>query len=1493
MIVFAAGTYSHRHGIGLFLTLFILGLLSSCLKSPSAPPTQEPTTITLSTYRVVFTAVNERLRVDATVLDQDSRVITDATVNWRSANRDVASVTDRGVVTATGSGTTQIIVTSGYATASVSVSVEQAADRIEIKPSSITLRRVGQTGQFTAVVYDAGNRIIPGAVVVWTSSDPAVATVDANGQVTAVSLGSSQVTASSGGVSTSRPVYVEIEQAPSRIVLNISEATLSAVGQSLQLDAQVYDADGAAIPVAVVTWSSNRPDVATVDGNGLMIAVSNGTTRVTATSGDASAHALIHVVIEDTEPPEPPEPPPEPPEPPVAARITIVPETATLTALGLTIRLEAEVYDSDGSVIPDAPVSWSSSDPDIATVDADGLVTAISDGIVQITARSEDATASATVIVEDRANHDREALVALYNSADGPNWTNNTNWLTAMPVKSWYGVEPRFTERVIGLKLESNQLKGAIPPEIGLLSAVKDIWFFRNQLSGKVPSEISMLSNLEQLLLQHNELTAIPDEIGQLANLRKLDLSSNRLTTFPAGILELRSLRDLYLSSNPLNEEIPAGIARLGNLQTLNMSNNQFTGEIPSGIGQMSALRALILQTNQLTGTIPPGIGQLVNLQTLWLNLNQLTGAIPPEIGRMKSLQSLLLLGNQLSGSIPPEIGKLDRLVGLIAHDNDLTGEIPVEVGQMESLEQLDLATNRLTGEIPVEVGQLRKLRFLELYGNDLTGGIPPQIGQLTNLTKLRLNDNRLSGAIPSEIGNLSGLQALHLGGNAELAGPLPRSMTNLNLESLTLYDTQLCVPATDEFRAWLAGIEETNGVTFCEAAPEPSSDRDVLEAFYHATGGPDWTNNTNWLSEKPLGEWFGVTTDNGIKVIELDLLNNNLTGTLPSEIGQLPNIRGLDLTENRITGPIPPEIGQLRSLQDLIMLNNQLTGEIPPEIGQLGNLATLHLDNNQLSGSIPPEIGNMNSLQFMSLSVNRLTGGIPPELGNLKMLNYLSVSSNRLSGGIPHEFWNMKLLRTILLSNNEFTGEIPSEIGDLTALNWVWLNENLFTGEIPPEIGNLNALRSLNLSENRFSGGVPPDFGRMARLEGLWLNTNKDLVGPLPVQMTSITTLRELWLEGTGLCVPSDDTFRAWLAGIEETNGITFCEDAPETSSDRDALEAFYHATDGPNWKDNTNWLSDAPLSEWYGLNTDRDGRVAWLELEDNGLEGPLPPVLGRLDRLQSLNLLDNKLTGPVPKEIGTLRNLIYLDLGENDLTGPIPAELGQLGELQGLYLLKSGLTGSIPPEIGNLRNLVHLIFYGNQLSGQIPPEIGMLSNLQVLDLSRNSLSGPIPPEIGQLSAIQVLSIHESGLSGPIPPEIGQLNVLIKLSLQNNELTGAIPPEIGNLNRLEDLILSNNELEGAIPPEIGNLNNLRALTLGSNPLTGTIPPEFGRLTRLKRLSLQYNSRQSGPIPRELIRIPLEGLFLIGTPLCVPPEDAFRTWLDNIEQKNGITFCEE
>ena len=184
------------------------------------------------------------------------------------------------------------------------------------------------------------------------------------------------------------------------------------------------------------------------------------------------------------------------------------------------------------------------------------------------------------------------------------------------------------------------------------------------------------------------------------------------------------------------------------------------------------------------------------------------------------------------------------------------------------------------------------------------------------------------------------------------------------------------------------------------------AEDRAVLEALYHATGSANWRYNDNWLSDAPLGEWYGITTDSSGRVTRIELVENRLTGPIPPELGQLDELHVLALPENELTGPIPPELGQLDELQVLALPENELTGSIPPELGQLDELQVLVLAVNELTGSIPVELGNLRRLEGLSLANTRLTGPIPPELGDLHNLRQILLMRTRLTGTIPWVLW-------------------------------------------------------------------------------------------------------------------------------------------------------------------------------------------------------------------------------------------------------------------------------------------------------------------------------------------------------------------------------------------------------------------------------------------------------------------------------------------------------
>ena len=873
------------------------------------------------------------------------------------------------------------------------------------------------------------------------------------------------------------------------------------------------------------------------------------------------------------------------------------------------------------------------------------------------------------------AASDRAALVALYNATGGANWGNHGNWLSNAPMGEWQGVITDSDGRVTELLLFFNQLTGEIPAELGSLTNLTHLYLSGNQLTGEIPAELGNLANLQTLHLSNNQLTGeIPAELGNLANLQTLHLSSNQLTgAIPAELGNLANLQTLHLSNNQLTGEIPAELGNLTNLQTLYLSDNQLTGEIPAELGNLTNLQTLYLSSNQLTGEIPAELGSLTNLQTLHLSSNQLTGEIPAELGSLANLEGLSLSGNRLTGEIPAELGDLTNLEWLDLSSNQLTGEIPAELGSLTNLEvlylignqltgaipaelgnltnleRLDLRTNQLTGEIPAELGDLTNLKGLSLSGNQLTGEIPAELGSLPNLGVLDLRTNRLTGEIPAELGDLTNLKGLSLSGN-QLTGEIPAELGNLtNLEGLSLNNNQLTgeIPAelgrlpnlthlylsdnqlTGCIPEGLRNVANNDfGLPFCmpsASAGDAASDRAALVALYNATGGANWGRNGNWLSNAPMGEWHGVTTDSDGRVTHLDLYSNQLTGAIPAELGNLTKLELLSLEGNRLTGAIPAELGSLTNLEVLRLEFNQLTGAIPAELGILSNLTDLYLQDNELTGKIPAELGSLSNLTDLYLQDNELTGEIPAELGDLTSLQSLWLQGNQLTGEIPAELGGLTNLTDLDLFSNQLTGEIPAELGSLTNLVSLDLPNNELTGEIPAELGSLTNLAGLYLANNQLTGEIPAELGSLSNLTDLYLQDN-ELTGEIPAELGSLTNLAGLYLANNQLTgeIPAE-------------------------------LGSLSNLTD--------------------------------LYLQDNELTGEIPAELGNLTNLEELHLAGNELTGEIPAELGSLSNLTDLYLQHNELTGEIPAELGSLTNLEGLYLASNQLTGCIPEGLRNIR--------------------------------------------------------------------------------------------------------------------------------------------------------------------------------------------------------------
>ena len=390
-----------------------------------------------------------------------------------------------------------------------------------------------------------------------------------------------------------------------------------------------------------------------------------------------------------------------------------------------------------------------------------------------------------------------EALVALFDAADGPNWTNNSGWLETDTPCSWHAVACD-SGHVTSLDLTFNQLSGNIPAELGDLTSLTWLTLDGNELSGDIPAELGNLSNLRYLILGDNELSGgIPPQLGNLSDLSQLRVPGNKLSG-----------------------SIPVELGNLSNLIWLGLNTNQLSGSIPPELGNLSNLQILQLQSNQLSGIIPAELGNLSSSNLLWLGSNQLSGSIPAELGNLSNLDELRLDRNQLSGSIPAELGALSSLILLDMSDNQLSGSIPGEVGNLSSLGFLIFDSNQLNGSIPAELGNLSNLRHLFLNSNQLSGSIPAELGNLSDLSFLYLFDNQLSGSIPVGLGNMYSLTRLLLDRN-QLSGPLPQDLKELNLEQFYFADTALCEPSDAVFQAWLSSIldVQSTGVK-CDEAP-------------------------------------------------------------------------------------------------------------------------------------------------------------------------------------------------------------------------------------------------------------------------------------------------------------------------------------------------------------------------------------------------------------------------------------------------------------------------------------------------------------------------------------------------------------------------------------------------------------------------------------------------------------------------------------------------
>jgi uncharacterized protein YjdB len=356
------------------------------------------TTIRLTPSGDQALLVGQTRQMTAQPLDADGNPLSARPVTWSTSAAAVASVSAAGIISGVAAGSAVITASSEGKTAAVAVTVSSVPiATIAVTPATDTVA-VSQTLQLTATPKDAQDGILTGRAITWSSSDASKATVSSTGLVTGVSPGAVTITASSEGKTGASSITVKPKPVGA-VILSPTQVSVE-LGSTLQLTAQVTDAEGNVLSGRPITFSSSNTSVATVSSTGLITAVAIGAATITATSEGKTGTADVTVT------------------PVPVASVDVSPSTASFT-IGQSGQFAAIAKDAKGSVLTGRPASWTSGAPSVATVSNTGVVTAVGPGSAVVFATVEGKIGSATVTVRQIAVTSVTVAPAVSNIAGG------------------------------------------------------------------------------------------------------------------------------------------------------------------------------------------------------------------------------------------------------------------------------------------------------------------------------------------------------------------------------------------------------------------------------------------------------------------------------------------------------------------------------------------------------------------------------------------------------------------------------------------------------------------------------------------------------------------------------------------------------------------------------------------------------------------------------------------------------------------------------------------------------------------------------------------------------------------------------------------------------------------------------------------------------------------------------------------------------------------
>ncbi|KAH7352689.1 hypothetical protein KP509_19G058600 [Ceratopteris richardii] len=556
------------------------------------------------------------------------------------------------------------------------------------------------------------------------------------------------------------------------------------------------------------------------------------------------------------------------------------------------------------------------------------------------------------------------------------------------------------TPRLLSLDLSKNNISGNIPDD--LFSNCADIIsvdLSSNSIVGSLPSSLTACKSLITLNFTDNKLSSeLPEFLAEMKSIQNLHMASNNFTgSIPSILISslCSTLQDLDLSNNKLSGPLPMTFNSCQSLQSLRLERNRFSGDFPTTIfSPLQELETIRMAFNAFTGPVPTELMNCSNLRIIDFGGNELTGFVAPDFcatppsfngNRNYVLEQLLLPNNNLSGHVPPSLSNCTQLIILNLSFNRLSGHIPVELSHLQKLERISLWYNQLTGNIPWQIGKLFSLRSLILNNNMLTGQIPASLGDCTNLEWLNLNSNHLNGPIPRELGRLQKLTLLELGNNS-LTGTIPDELGNCSqllwLDLNTNYLTGSIPTAIGRISSSSLAKPVLPGhkLAFLRNVQSLSADKGFGMGF--------------------MVDYTGITPE---AIYSASFIAGHIRPTVYAsnvlyENSENRTIQYLDVSFNQLSGSIPAQMGTWISLIVVGLSHNKLTGKLPLSFSNLSALNLLDISYNQLEGSLSV-LSTDNQLAAIDVSNNNFTGEIS---GHLSTFPAASFANNSQLCGVP-----------------------------------------------------------------------------------------------------------------------------------------------------------------------------------------------------------------------------------------------------------------------------------------------------------------------------------------------------------------------------------------------------------------------------------------------------------------------------------------------------------